>query len=92
VCEKQKNKKKANALVRDASRLLVLGTSCQVGSVFHILKGVLRDGSKCGRDVAVVHKSHKSVPYYVSKWYFVYCTVYVLHILYIGIFDTFVYV
>ena len=47
-------KEYARSLIRESSRILVLGTSCEVGSVFHLIKGALMKEGKQGRDLAIV--------------------------------------
>lgn len=50
----QETKEQARAMIRNASRILVLGTSCEVGSVFHLIKGALVKEGKRGHDIAIV--------------------------------------
>eukprot|EP00277_Geminigera_cryophila_P002186 CAMPEP_0179423728 /NCGR_PEP_ID=MMETSP0799-20121207/11179_1 /TAXON_ID=46947 /ORGANISM="Geminigera cryophila, Strain CCMP2564" /LENGTH=316 /DNA_ID=CAMNT_0021198071 /DNA_START=35 /DNA_END=985 /DNA_ORIENTATION=+ len=45
----------ARSFISDASRLLVLGSSCEVGSIFHLIKGSLKSGNKQGHELAIVN-------------------------------------
>ena len=50
----RETKERARSLIRESARILVLGTSCEVGSVFHLVKGALMKEGKRGCDIAIV--------------------------------------
>jgi hypothetical protein len=55
----KERKESAREMMRAASRILVLGTSCEVGSVFHLVRGALEkeppEHLKLGVDLAIVN-------------------------------------
>ena len=55
----KERKERAREMMRAASRILVLGTSCEVGSVFHLVRGALEkelpEHLKLGLDLAIVN-------------------------------------